>query len=274
MTRLIARDLSLGYAARAVVHHLDLDLPDQKITAVIGPNGCGKSTLLRGLARLLTPQSGAVLLDGAPIHTQPTRSVARRVSLLPQQPIVPEGVTVEELVARGRHPHRGLWQTQRPTDATAVRSALEATDTHPLADVPVSELSGGQRQRVWIALTLAQETDILLLDEPTTFLDLAHQIDMLDLIARLNSERGTTVVMVLHDLGLAARYADHLVALQDGVVAAQGRPAEVLTPTNLATVFGLDARVITDPESGTPLVIPRVTHHRRRPPAAAEELVS
>ena len=216
----------------------------------------------QGFARLLRPRSGAVLLDGRPIHEQPTRTVARTLGLLPQHPVAPEGVTVAELVGRGRHPHQGLWRRSSAHDAEAVERALAETGTSSLADAPVAELSGGQRQRVWIAMALAQETDLLLLDEPTTYLDLTHQIEMLDLVAALNAERATTVVMVLHDLGLAARYADHLVAMRAGVVAAQGAPADVLTEEMVREVFALDARVIADPESGTPLVVPRCSPHR------------
>ena len=262
MTRLATRDLTLGYGGEPVVRDLTLEIPDGRVTVVVGPNACGKSTLLRGLARLLRPRSGAVLLDGRPIHEQPTRTVARTLGLLPQHPVAPEGVTVAELVGRGRHPHQGLWRRSSAHDAEAVERALAETGTSSLADAPVAELSGGQRQRVWIAMALAQETDLLLLDEPTTYLDLTHQIEMLDLVAALNAERATTVVMVLHDLGLAARYADHLVAMRAGVVAAQGAPADVLTEEMVREVFALDARVIADPESGTPLVVPRCSPHR------------
>ncbi|WP_313716989.1 ABC transporter ATP-binding protein [Arsenicicoccus bolidensis] len=262
MTRLATRDLTLGYGGEPVVRDLTLEIPDGRVTVVVGPNACGKSTLLRGLARLLRPRSGAVLLDGRPIHEQPTRTVARTLGLLPQHPVAPEGVTVAELVGRGRHPHQGLWRRSSAHDAEAVERALAETGTSSLADAPVAELSGGQRQRVWIAMALAQETDLLLLDEPTTYLDLTHQIEMLDLVAALNAERATTVVMVLHDLGLAARYADHLVAMRAGVVAAQGAPADVLTEEMVREVFALDASVIPDPESGTPLVVPRCSPHR------------
>ena len=262
MTRLATRDLTLGYGGEPVVRDLTLEIPDGRVTVVVGPNACGKSTLLRGLARLLRPRCGAVLLDGRPIQEQPTRTVARTLGLLPQHPVAPEGVTVAELVGRGRHPHQGLWRRSSAHDAEAVERALAETGTSSLADAPVAELSGGQRQRVWIAMALAQETDLLLLDEPTTYLDLTHQIEMLDLVAALNAERATTVVMVLHDLGLAARYADHLVAMRAGVVAAQGAPADVLTEEMVREVFALDASVIPDPESGTPLVVPRCSPHR------------
>ena len=231
---------------------------------IVGANACGKSTLLRGLARLLKPQSGAVLLDGEVIHRQPTKRVARILGLLPQNPIAPEGVTVVDLVGRGRHPHLGAFKRWTSVDDDAVAEALELTDTLDLADRVVDELSGGQRQRVWIAMALAQGTDLLLLDEPTTYLDVAHQVEMLDLLADLNARRGTTIVMVLHDLNLSARYADHLVALRDGAVAAAGTPREVVTEDLVRTVFGLDNRVIEDPVSHTPLVVPVSRHCRFR----------
>jgi len=222
--RLSASQLTLGYTDRPIVTDLDLRIPDGRVTVIVGANACGKSTLLRGLARLLKPRSGAVLLDGEVIHRQPTKHVARILGLLPQNPIAPEGVTVVDLVGRGRHPHHGTFKRWTSVDDEAVAEALELTDTLALADRVVDELSGGQRQRVWIAMALAQGTDLLLLDEPTTYLDVAHQVEMLDLLADLNARRGTTIVMVLHDLNLSARYADHLVALRDGAVAAVGAP--------------------------------------------------
>ena len=258
--RLEASGLTLGYADTDVVRELDLQVPHGKVTVVVGANACGKSTLLRGLARLLRPRSGAVLLDGEAIHRLPTKQVARTLGLLPQNPITPEGVTVADLVGRGRHPHHGPFGRWTAEDDEAVAEALVLTDTLDLADRMVDELSGGQRQRVWIAMALAQETDILLLDEPTSFLDLAHQIEVLDLLTDLNRTLGTTVVMVLHDLNLSARYADHLVALHDGRVVAEGTPAEVVTEDVVRAVFGLDNRVIEDPVSHTPLVVPVGRH--------------
>ncbi|WP_392543898.1 ABC transporter ATP-binding protein [Oryzobacter telluris] len=255
--RLRARDLRLAYDSRVVVDGVTLDIPTGRTTVVVGPNGCGKSTLLRGLGRLLKPRGGSVLLDGDEIGSLPTREVARRLGLLPQQPIVPEGVSVLELVERGRHPHHGLFGTWGRADEEAVAAALERTDLVHLAGVPVDSLSGGQRQRVWLAMVLAQSTPVLLLDEPTSFLDIAHQLDVLDLVRSLCDEQGTTVVMVLHDLAMAARYADHLVAMRDGEVVAEGAPAEVVTPEVIASVFGVAAHVIHDPETGTPVVIPR-----------------
>ena len=262
-SRLSASHLTLGYSDRAVVDDLDLQVPDGRITVIVGANACGKSTLLRGLARLLRPRSGAVLLDGEAIQRQPTKQVARILGLLPQNPITPEGVTVVDLVGRGRHPHHGMFQRWTSTDDQAVAEALALTDTLALADRVVDELSGGQRQRVWIAMALAQGTDLLLLDEPTTYLDVAHQVEMLDLLADLNARRGTTIVMVLHDLNLSARYADHLVAMREGRVVAEGAPRDVVTEDVVRAVFGLDNRVIDDPVSHTPLVVP-VSRHRAR----------
>ncbi|KRF05915.1 hypothetical protein ASG88_20715 [Nocardioides sp. Soil777] len=259
-SRLAAAGLTLGYADTAVVHDLDLRVPDGKVSVIVGANACGKSTLLRGLARLLRPQSGAVLLDGEVIHRQPTKQVARVLGLLPQNPVAPEGVTVVDLVGRGRHPHHGTFRRWTTADDEAVAEALTLTDTLGLADRVVDELSGGQRQRVWIAMALAQGTDLLLLDEPTTYLDVAHQVEMLDLLAELNARRGTTIVMVLHDLNLSARYADHLVALRGGRVVAEGSPREVVTEEVVREVFGLDNRVIDDPVSHTPLVVPVGRH--------------
>jgi iron complex transport system ATP-binding protein len=259
--RLEASALTLGYADTAVVRDLDLEVPSGKVTVVVGANACGKSTLLRGLARLLRPRSGSVLLDGEAIHRMPTRQVARTLGLLPQDPIAPEGVTVTDLVGRGRHPHHGPFGRWSSEDEAAVAEALVLTDTLDLADRVVDELSGGQRQRVWIAMALAQGTDLLLLDEPTTYLDVAHQVEMLDLLAELNARRGTTIVMVLHDLNLAARYADHLVALHTGRIVAEGTPRQVVTEDLVRAVFGLDNRVIEDPVSHTPLVVP-VGRHR------------
>ena len=261
--RLVAEGVSLGYGERVVVDDLSVTLPDRAVTVIVGANACGKSTLLRGMARLLKPTSGAVLLDGEAIHRQPTKQVARTLGLLPQSPVTPEGVTVADLVGRGRHPHQGAFRRWSADDERAVAEALELTSTAELASRVVDELSGGQRQRVWIAMALAQETDLLLLDEPTTYLDLAHQVEMLDLLADLNARRGTTVVMVLHDLNLAARYADHLVAMSAGRISAEGAPHEVVTEGVVRDVFGLDCRVVTDPVSRTPLVVPVGRHHRK-----------
>ncbi|MBG6094328.1 ABC transporter ATP-binding protein [Nocardioides luteus] len=260
--RLAAESVSLGYGADPVVDGVSLEIPDGLTTVIVGANGCGKSTLLRGMARLLKPISGQVVLDGKAVHKQPTRAVAKTLGLMPQSPVAPEGITVVDLVGRGRQPHRGALQRWSSEDDAAVAEALELTDTLDLADRVVDELSGGQRQRVWVAMALAQQTDLLLLDEPTTFLDVAHQVDLLDLLHGLRSSRGTTVVMVLHDLNLAARYADHLIAMSGGKVAATGTPAEVVTADRVEQVFGLECQVIHDPVSGTPLVVPIGRHHR------------
>jgi iron complex transport system ATP-binding protein len=257
-----AAELRLGYEGRVVVDGLDLTVPDGAITVIVGPNGCGKSTLLRGLGRLLRPEAGRVLLDGTDISTQPTRKLATRLGLLPQQPVAPEAITVADLVARGRHPHHGWLRPWSSADDEIVAEALAATSTAELAPRPVDSLSGGQRQRVWIAMALAQQTDILLLDEPTTFLDVAHQIEVLDLLVDLNHRRGTTVVMVLHDLNLAARYADRLVLMHAGQVVAAGEPADVLNPAAVSAAFGLGCLVTADPVCGAPMVIPIGRHHR------------
>ena len=262
--RLVAREVTLGYGDRPVVHGLTTAVPDRGITVIVGANACGKSTLLRGLARLLRPSSGAVLLDGRAIGTLAPRQVARTLGLLPQHPVTPEGVNVVDLVGRGRHPHQGTLRRWSREDEQAVAQALELTGTLDLADRLVDELSGGQRQRVWIAMALAQETDLLLLDEPTTYLDVAHQVEVLDLLADLNEARGTTVVMVLHDLNLAARYADHLIAMREGRVVVAGPPDGVITEACVREVFGMESRVVEDPVTGTPMVVPlgRAARHR------------
>ena len=262
--RLEIEQLTLGYGDRDVVHDLDLVIAPGDVTAIVGPNACGKSTLLRSLTRLLAPRTGRVLLDGKEVHATPAKQLARRMGLLPQSPIAPEGITVGELVGRGRHPHQRVLTRWSTADDLAVTAALRATDMLELMDRAVDELSGGQRQRVWIAMALAQETEVLLLDEPTTFLDISHQIEVLDLLTDLNRNAGTTIVMVLHDLNLAARYADHLVALESGRVHASGQPAEVLTEDCVRTVFGLEAHVIDDPVTGTPLCLPTSQSRRTR----------
>ncbi|MFE2599712.1 ABC transporter ATP-binding protein [Streptomyces sp. NPDC059396] len=256
MSRLMARELTLAYEDRTVVHELELAVPDGQVTVIVGPNACGKSTTLRALGRLLKPRGGSVLLDGTELSKIPTKRIARSIGLLPQSPVAPEAITVADLVARGRQPHQHWWQQWSDEDERAVTEAMARTDVSALADRPVDELSGGQRQRVWIAMALAQETDLLLLDEPTTFLDIAHQVEVLDLVRRLNHEQGRTVVIVLHDLNQAARYADHLVAMKSGRVIAEGPPGEVVTADLVREVFGLEAIVIPDPVTGSPLVVP------------------
>lgn len=254
--RLRAEKVRLGYGEHTVIDGLDLDVLQGTVTAIIGPNGCGKSTLLRALGRLLRPSFGQVVLDGKRIDRLPTRAVAKVLGILPQSPQAPEGLTVADLVARGRHPHQAWYRQWSRDDEEAVAQALAWTGMSEFAERPVDQLSGGQRQRAWLSMALAQGTDLLLLDEPTTFLDLAHQIEILDLIRRLHRDAGRTVVMVLHDLNLAARYADRLVAMRDGRIVAEGTPAAVLTEPLLAEVFGLAARVVDDPVTGTPLVVP------------------
>ncbi|WP_373694951.1 ABC transporter ATP-binding protein [Kineococcus terrestris] len=258
--RLRGQDLTLAYDERTIARGLSLEVPDGSFTVVVGPNACGKSTLLRALARMLKPTSGHVLLDGEHIRSLPSKEVARRLGLLPQTASAPEGITVADLVARGRFPHQKLLRQWTRDDERAVDAAMASTHVEDLADRAVDELSGGQRQRVWIAMALAQETPLLLLDEPTTFLDIAHQIEVLDLLATLHEEQGRTLVAVLHDLNHACRYATHLVALKGGRVMAQGDPREVVTAELVERVFGLPCVVVPDPETGTPLVVPLARH--------------
>ncbi|MFE9364497.1 ABC transporter ATP-binding protein [Streptomyces sp. NPDC006978] len=253
--RLAAKGITVGYGGRTVIDGLDVTVPPGLITTIIGSNGCGKSTLLRTLTRLLKPTAGAVVLDGEDIVKLRTRDVARKLGLLPQAPVAPEGLTVTDLVARGRHPHQSWLRQWSSDDVSVVERALAMTGVSDLADRPVDSLSGGQRQRVWISMTLAQGTDLLLLDEPTTYLDLAHAIDVLDLVDDLH-ESGRTVVMVLHDLNLATRYSDNLVVMRDGSILAQGHPRDVITAELLHEAFGLRAKVIEDPVGGRPLIVP------------------
>lgn len=261
---LSADGLSLAYDDRRVCDGLSVKIPHGQITVIVGANACGKSTLLRGLARLLKPEAGTVLLDGHDIHRLPTKEVATRLGILPQQPVAPEGITVSDLVARGRSPHQRFFRQWSPADEAAVQAALGITRTADLADRSVDELSGGQRQRVWIALALAQGTPLMLLDEPTTFLDLAHQVEVLDLLADLNETEDRTIVVVLHDLNLACRYAHHLIAMKDGAVVAEGCPGDVITAELVAQVFDLKAHIVDDPLTGTPLVLPVPSRPSRR----------
>ncbi|AXI70036.1 ABC transporter ATP-binding protein [Streptomyces bacillaris] len=266
VARLAARGVTVGYGGRAVIDGLDVEIPPGVVTTIIGPNGCGKSTLLRTLTRLLRPTDGTVVLDGEDIAKLRTRDVAKKLGLLPQAPVAPEGLTVGDLVARGRHPHQSWLRQWSSDDAGVVERALTMTGVADLADRPVDSLSGGQRQRVWISMTLAQGTDLLLLDEPTTYLDLAHAIDVLDLVDDLH-ESGCTVVMVLHDLNLATRYSDNLVVMRAGRILAQGHPRDVITAELLHEAFGLQATVIDDPVGDRPLIVPIGRTHVRIEPA-------
>ncbi|MEV7290931.1 ABC transporter ATP-binding protein [Streptomyces microflavus] len=265
VARLAARGVTVGYGGRAVIDDLDVSIPPGVVTTIIGPNGCGKSTLLRTLTRLLKPAKGTVVLDGEDIGRLRTRDVAKKLGLLPQAPVAPEGLTVGDLVARGRHPHQSWLRQWSSDDAGVVERALAMTGVADLADRPVDSLSGGQRQRVWISMTLAQGTDLLLLDEPTTYLDLAHAIDVLDLVDDLH-ESGCTVVMVLHDLNLATRYSDNLIVMRAGSILAQGHPRDVITAELLYEAFGLQAKVIDDPVGDRPLIVPIGRTHVRLEP--------
>lgn len=253
---LTTRKLTLAYDGNAIIKSLDLAVPQGQITTLVGPNGCGKSTLLRGMARLLKPKGGTVYLEGDAIAHLPTKELAKRLGILPQSPSAPEGLTVRELVAQGRYPHQTWLQQWSSKDELTVEDAIATTHLQKFANRPLDTLSGGQRQRAWIAMALAQDTDILLLDEPTTYLDLAHQIEVLDLLYQLNQRAERTILMVLHDLNLACRYSHHLVALRDGIIIAQGSPQEVVTEALVKQVFGLENRIIRDPVAGTPLCVP------------------
>lgn len=255
--RLVARNATIGYDRRVVADHLDVSIPDGSFTVIVGPNACGKSTLLRALSRLLRPAAGDVLLDGKAILSCPARDVARKLGLLPQTSIAPDGITVADLVARGRYPHQKLIRQWSREDEAAVVAAMAATRVDGFSHRLVDELSGGQRQRVWVAMVLAQQTPILLLDEPTTFLDIAHQIELLDLLRTLNLSDGHTVIAVLHDLNHACRYASHLIAMRDGRIVAEGKPADIVTAALVEEVFGIGCLVIEDPVSHTPMVVPK-----------------
>ena len=246
---------TIGYDKRVISERLSVSIPDESFTVIVGPNACGKSTLLRGLSRLLAPSAGRVILDGADIHSYKAKEVARRIGLLPQTSIAPDGITVADLVARGRYPHQNLIRQWTQTDERAVTDAMAATAVTSLSGRLVDELSGGQRQRVWVAMVLAQQTGILLLDEPTTFLDITHQIQLLELFTDLHHD-GHTLVAVLHDLNHAARYATHLIAMKDGAVIAEGAPAQIVTADLVEEVFGLRCLVVPDPVAGTPSVVP------------------
>lgn len=256
-TTLSARGLCAGYGGQKILHQIDLDIVSGGISAIVGANACGKSTLLKCLSRHLPALAGEVCLEGQPIGQLGAKAFARRLGFLPQNPIAPEGITVLDLVSRGRHPHHGFFARWSAADEAAVAQALEVTQTASLADRDIAALSGGQRQRVWIAMALAQETDVLLLDEPTSFLDVCHQIEVLELLAELNRMRGTTIVMVLHELNLAARYADVMIGLRAGRIHSYGPPSEVLTAENVRAIFGLESLIMPDPVSGRPMMVPR-----------------
>lgn len=258
---LTANNITSGYDKKVIVNGVDITIPKNKISVIIGANACGKSTLLKTLSRLIKPISGEVLLDGKKITEIPPKELAKVLGLLPQSPIVPEGITVADLVGRGRFPYQSFFKGLDKKDYEAVEEALEIMGITELANRSVDELSGGQRQRVWIAMALAQQTDILLLDEPTTFLDIAYQVEILDLLTDLNRRLGTTIVMVLHDINLSARYADHIFAVQKGNLIAQGAPSDIITEELIKQVFDLECTVISDPVSGTPFIVPRGRHH-------------
>ncbi|WP_138420295.1 ABC transporter ATP-binding protein [Aquibacillus sediminis] len=256
METLAAKDLTLGYGDDIIIDDLNITIPKGEITVFIGGNGCGKSTLLRSMARLLKPKEGGVVLHGEDIAKVPTKDVAKKLAILPQSPVSPEGLTVMDLVKQGRHPHKSLFKKWSQEDQQAVEEALQSTNMLDLQDRAVDSLSGGQRQRAWIAMTLAQQTDTILLDEPTTYLDMTHQIDILDLLFELNERDGRTVVMVLHDLNLACRYAHHIVAIKDKKVYAQGRPEHIVNCSMVSDVFQMNCDVTYDPMFGTPMCIP------------------
>lgn len=255
-SRLRGENLTLAYDNSVVSRDLGITIPDNSFTVIIGPNACGKSTLLRALSRMLKPTEGSVYLDGRLISSYPSKEVARTLGLLPQSSVAPDGITVADLVARGRYPHQKMLKQWSSTDERVVSEALEATGVADLSTRLVDELSGGQRQRVWLAMVLAQQTPLLLLDEPTTYLDIAHQMDVLDLCADLHYERDHTLVAVLHDLNHACRYATHLIMMKEGRVVAEGPPAEIITETLVREVFEMPVRIIPDPETDAPLLVP------------------
>ncbi|NQX61722.1 ABC transporter ATP-binding protein [Paenibacillus qinlingensis] len=256
-----AQQTVAGYDNKTIIQGVSLVIPSNKISVIIGANACGKSTLLKTLSRLIKPESGSITLDGKQIDKIPPKQLARVLGLLPQSPIVPEGISVADLVGRGRFPHQALFSGWTKKDYEAVAEAMEIMKITELANANIDELSGGQRQRVWIAMALAQQTDILFLDEPTTFLDITYQVEILDLLTDLNRKHGTTIVMVLHDINLSARYADHIFALYQGKLVSEGEPSKVITSTLVKDIFGLDCAVIEDPVSGSPLVIPKGRYH-------------
>ncbi|MBJ9992803.1 MULTISPECIES: ABC transporter ATP-binding protein [Paenibacillus] len=255
-SRLGTEQLNIGYADTLIVNNLNLSIPAGKITALVGSNGSGKSTILKTMARLMKPSSGAVLLDGKSIHSQPTKDVAKQLAILPQTPTAPDGLTVTELIGFGRSPHQRGFGSISAQDREVIEWAINVTGLGDFRDRAIDQLSGGQRQRAWIAMALAQQTDILFLDEPTTFLDMAHQLEVLQLLQKLNEEEGRTIVMVVHDLNHATRYAQHMVAIKSGTVVAEGTPGEVMTREVLREVFAIEADILVDPRTGVPLCLP------------------
>ena len=257
-----ARNLVAGYDGNAIIKGLDLTIPKEKISVIIGSNGCGKSTLLKTFCRLNKVMSGDICLDDKSVSSYSPKELARVISLMPQSPLVPEGITVYDLISRGRFPYRKLFRGMDDRDFRAIAEAMETMGISELRDRAVDELSGGQRQRVWIALALAQQTDILFLDEPTTFLDIAYQVEILDLLGELNRTKKTTIIMVLHDINLSVRYADNIFALKSGKLYAEGAPEEVINEELIKDVYGLDSRIITDPTSNAPMVVPIGKHQK------------
>jgi iron complex transport system ATP-binding protein len=265
LSRLSAHNLTVGYGEATVVHDVSLEVQSGQITALIGPNGCGKSTLLKTFARILTPKSGDIILDGAPIRSYATRTVAKTLALLPQGPVAPEGLTVKELIAQGRFPHQSLFRQWSASDREAVDRAMSLTNLHDFSERPVHSLSGGQRQRCWVAMVLAQDTPLMLLDEPTTFLDLKVQVDLMALLSRIVKEDGRTILLVLHELNLAAAFADQIVMMRDGKIIAEGSAADIVRPAELQSAFDLRADVILDPLTGRPVCLPRTApQHDKR----------
>ncbi|MFC4102061.1 ABC transporter ATP-binding protein [Paenibacillus xanthanilyticus] len=256
MIRLTTSGLNIAYEERLIVEDLNIAIPQGKITALVGANGSGKSTILKTMARIMSPAAGAVMLDGKSIHKQSTREVAKQLAILPQNPTAPDGLTVSELVSYGRFPYQKGFGSLSKDDRAIIKWAVDATRMTEFADRPIDQLSGGQRQRAWIAMALAQQTDILFLDEPTTFLDMAHQLEVLELLQELNSTANRTIVMVVHDLNHASRYAHHMIAIKKGKVAGEGSPVEVMTPDILREVFSIEADILVDPRSGVPLCLP------------------
>ncbi len=253
--------ITAGYGEKLIIKDVELTIPSNQISVILGANACGKSTLLKTIARLLKPSSGRVTLDGKTISSIPSKQLARVLGLLPQSPIVPEGIIVADLVSRGRFPHQSFMKGLGKKDYEAVEEALDLMGINDLANRRLDELSGGQRQRVWIAMALAQQTDILLLDEPTTYLDITYQIEILDLLTDLNRKKGTTIVMVLHDINLSARYADYIFAMREGTLVSEGTPEEVITEKMIKEVYNMSSSVITDPVSGSPFILPKGRHH-------------